>query len=249
VIEAALHGMTMASEEVPITWGLIVTALRHLDDSDLAAEAAARFSDDGVVGFDLAGPERGNPPDRHLSAIGIARRAGLGITVHAGEGDGPHSMWRARALCGAHRFAHGARIVEDTDFDGSTIGVVGSFASEVRDHRIPLELAVSSNVGTGLFPDPTAHPLGALYRAGFNVSINTDNRLMSATDASTEHQLAVDAFGLTARDLGEITIRAIEAGFGDWTTRRRIIDEVVAPAYAPTEKSFDSIQSRTSPRT
>ena len=231
VVEAALDGIARARREAPIECGLIVTALRHLDDSDRAAEAAVRFKDDGVVGFDLAGPEQGNPPDRHLSAVGIARRAGLGITIHGGEGDGPHSMWRARALCGAQRFGHGARIVEDTDFDGTAIGTVGSFAASVRDHRVPLELAVSSNLGTGLFPDATAHPLGALYRAGFNVSINTDNRLMSATDASTEYQLAVDTFGFTVRDLREITIGAIEAGFGDWSIRRRIIDEVVTPAY------------------
>ncbi len=231
-IEAALHGMATASGEVPITCGLIVTALRHLDDSTLAAEAALRFRADGVVGFDLAGPERGNPPDRHVAALRMARKAGLGITVHAGEGDGPHSMWRALALCGAQRIGHGARIVEDTDFDGATIGEVGAFASSVRDLRVPLEISVTSNLGTGMFEDAAVHPLGALHRAGFNVSINTDNRLMSSTGMSDEYQLAVDTFGFTTRDLGEITIRAIEAGFGDWTVRRRLIEDVVAPAYA-----------------
>lgn len=231
VLEAALDGLDAAAAETGLRCGLIVTALRHGSDSEDAAEAAIRFRTSGVVGFDLAGPEAGYPPDRHLPAIGMARRAGLGITIHAGEGDGPHSIWRAVALCGAQRIGHGARIAEDTDFDGVRITRLGDVARRIRDHRIPLEIAVTSNVHTGMVRSPQVHPLGALHRAGFTVSINTDNRLMSGVTLADEYELAATAFGLTRADLRTMTVRAIEGGFGDWEERRRIIATVVEPAY------------------
>lgn len=230
VVEAALAGMQRAAEATGLQAYLIITALRHRQDSDLAAQVAVRFGEAGVVGFDLAGPERGFPPDAHLPAIQRARRAGLGITLHAGEGDGPHSIWRAVALCGADRIGHGVHIADDTDFDGERIRKLGRLATTVRDHRIALEVAVTSNLHTGTYID--GHPLGALYRAGFNVSINTDNRLMSGVSVSSEYAHAASDFGLSDEDLGRLTVAAIEAGFGPWPERRHLIESVVRPAWS-----------------
>lgn len=229
VLEAALAGIDRGARHTGLRAHLIVTALRNRPGSDETAAAAVRFAEEGVVGFDLAGPERGYPPDDHLPAIRAAREAGLGITLHAGEGDGPHSMWRAIAICGADRIGHGVRIAEVTDFDGQRIGELDRFAERVRDLRIPLEISVTSNRHTGAYTD--AHPLGALYRAGFNVSINTDNRLMSDVTVSGEYADAAARFGFTDADLGQVTIAAIEAGFGPWPHRKHLIDDVVKPAY------------------
>lgn len=230
VVESALAGCARASTESGVPFGLIVSALRNRDDAELAADAAIRFKDQGVVAFDLAGPEAGFPPDAHLGAIRRFHQAGLGVTLHAGEGDGPHSIWRALALCHAHRIGHGVRIVEDTQVVDGSIRRLGAFARRVRDQRIPLEVAITSNVDTGIVPTVDTHPFGALYRAGFNVTINTDNRLMSHTTMSREFACATD-LGLSTRDLREVTIAALEAGFGPWPVRRRIIDEIVRPAY------------------
>jgi len=249
VVEAALDGCEAARRATRIEYGLIISALRHHDDADAAVAAAVRFLGEGVVAFDLAGPERGFHHDDHLSAIMTAHRAGLGVTIHAGEGDGPHSMWRAIALCGAERVGHGVRIADDTDFDGAQITRLGALARRVRDHRIPLEVAVTSNIQTGTHAEPGVHPFGALYRAGFAVSINTDNRLMSGVTLSSEYELAATSFGLSRRDLGRITVSALEAGFGSWPTRRRLIEDVVRPAYDPEANSFRSIQSAMSPST
>lgn len=230
VIEAALAGMDRAYQVTGLRTHLIVTALRHGADSLEAASAAVRFAGAGVVGFDLAGPERGYPPDAHLPAIRAAHDAGLGITLHAGEGDGPESIWRALARCGAQRIGHGVHIADSTDFTpGGSISRLDRLAHRVRDQRIPLEVAVTSNLHTGAFA--SGHPFGALYAAGFNVSINTDNRLMSGVSARSEYDTVARTFGLTASDLGRITVAAIEAGFGPWPDRRRIIDTMVVPAY------------------
>ncbi len=232
VIEAVLDGLSAASRDGSIALYAIATALRHESDSDLVARAAIPFLDAGLVAFDLAGPEAGFPPDDHLPALRRAREAGLGITIHAGEGDGAHSVWRALARGGAQRLGHGVRVAEDTTVREGRIVALGALARRVRDHRVPLEVAITSNLHTGVVSDVAAHPFGALHAAGFRVTLNTDNRLMSGTDLTTEYALAAETFALERRELGEITVTALEAGFGPWPVRRRLIDEVVRPAYA-----------------
>lgn len=237
VLEAAHDGFTRASRDTGMMFGMIVCAMRQDTDSPDVARAAAKAMDHGVVGFDLAGPEAGFPADDHVEACRIARRAGLGLTIHGGEGDGAHSMWRALALCGAQRIGHGVHVADDTDFDGASMLELGSFARRIRDHQIPLEVAISSNLHTASYPSAETHPFGELYRNGFNVSINTDNRLMSGVTVSGEYSLAAEAFGLSLADLERTTVRAIEAGFGDYVERNRLIDEVVRPAYSAAEGS------------
>lgn len=226
VFEAMLDGFARAQRDCGIVIYGIATALRHESDSAEVAASAARYAHKGIVAFDLAGPEKGFPPDAHLEACRIASAAGLGLTLHAGEGDGPHSMWRALALCGAQRLGHGVHIVDDGVFEDGTISELGSFALRVRDHRIPLEIAVTSNLHTGSWATAADHPFGALHKAGFNVSINTDNRLMSGISMGDEYALVADTFDLTDQELNRITINAIRAGFGDWDVRRRLIEEI-----------------------
>ena len=137
-------------------------------------------------------------------------------------------MWRALALCGAQRIGHGVHVVDDAEERDGELTELGAFARRVRDHRIPLEVAITSNLDTGPWATAADHPFGALYRAGFNVSINTDNRLMSATSMTREYTLAAETFGLSDQDLRGITVRAIEAGFGDWDVRREIIEAIEA---------------------
>ncbi|MBT8214098.1 MAG: adenosine deaminase [Acidimicrobiia bacterium] len=232
-IEAVLAGVSRGMAQTDVAAGVIVSALRQEEDSLAVAEAAADFVGAGLIGFDLAGPERGFPPDAHLAACTVARRAGLGLTIHAGEGDGPHSIWRALSLCAAQRIGHGVRIVEECIVDSQgSITKLAPLAARVRDHRVPLEVSMTSNLHTGLWPDAEHHPIGALYRAGFAVTINTDNRLMSGITMTDEFSSLVDSQGFTTTDLLACTMVALDSGFGDYDQRRRIRDEVVRPAYA-----------------
>jgi adenosine deaminase len=244
-IEAVLDGLARASTETGIVLSAIATALRDESDSEAVADAAGPFAGRGLVGFDLAGPEAGFPADDHEPACRLASEYGLGLTIHAGESDGPPSIWRALAHCGAQRIGHGVRIADDCRIVDGEIAELGALARRVRDHRIPLEVSVTSNLHTNAIPEGVDHPLGALYRAGFNVSINTDNRLMSATLPSDEYRLAAERFGFTAADLGAVTIAAIEAGFGDYPTRRRLIEDVVLPSYSSAASSQSAMSDST----
>ncbi len=102
-----------------------------------------------MVGYDIAGPEAGYPPTRHLDAFQLIARENFHFTIHAGEGFGLPSIWEALQWCGAERLGHGVRIVEDitTHPDGRV--VLGRLAAYVRDRRVPLEMCPTSNVHTG----------------------------------------------------------------------------------------------------
>ncbi len=230
-VAAVCRGLAAGERETGVIARAICTALRTEDGSEQVAELAAAWRGRGVVGFDIAGVEAGYPADDHTAACRSAREAGVGLTVHAGEGDGPNSIWRALARCGAQRIGHGVRVIEDAVVTDGEITELGRLAAYVRDHRVPLEVSVVSNLDTAMYADETAHPLGALHRAGFVVTLNTDNRLMSRTSMLTEFELAARAHGFGAADFAAVTEAAIRAGFADWPTRRRLIEDVVRPAY------------------
>ncbi len=220
VLEAIAAGF--AAGPATITMRTLVCAMRQEDRSEEAFEAAAAARHLGVVGIDLAGPEAGFPASRHARAIERAREAGLHVTLHAGEADGPASI--ADALDqGAERLGHGVQIVDDIASDGTP----GPVASRVLAGAIPLELCPTSNVHTGLADSVADHPFDRLRRSGFAVTLNTDNRLMSGVSASSEAGAVVASFGYDLDDLQSLTRTAIDAAFvddGDAEVLRERID-------------------------
>jgi adenosine deaminase len=236
IVDAVLAGFAdgekaTAAAGRPIVVRLLVTAMRHAAVSREIAELAIRFRDRGVVGFDIAGAEAGNPPTRHLDAFEYMRDHNARFTIHAGEAFGLPSIHEAIAFCGADRLGHGVRIVDDIDvIDGEVR--LGQQAAILRDKRIPLELCPSSNVQTGAVKSISEHPFDLLARARFRVTVNTDNRLMSDTTMSLEMLRLVEAFGYGWSDLERFTINAMKSAFIPFGERLAIIDEVIKPRYA-----------------
>ncbi|MGI9642671.1 MAG: adenosine deaminase family protein [Acidimicrobiia bacterium] len=212
VIAAVLAGLDEARSATAIESGLIVCAVRPMDDSVVVAEAAARWSNEGVVGFDLCAAEIGFPHDLHREALSLCVDRGVPITIHAGEDLGPESIDLA-LRCRASRIGHGIAVVDDCRWDdtGSLLDA-GPVASRLLDEQIPLEVCITSNLQTKRWA-ADAHPFGRMYRAGFNVTLNTDNRLQSATDLAAEFQLAAETFDLNDEDLEQIDQHAIDAVF------------------------------------
>jgi len=229
-IAGVVSGLGAAESDFGVPGRVIVDILRQQSDGIEVAEAAAAFAGQGVVAIDLAGPEAGFPPSLHHDALGLARDAGLRVTIHAGEGDGLESIAGAIAE-GAERIGHGARIVEDCRVEDGEIVEVGPLAAEVRDRRIPLELCPTSNIHTRMWPTHRDHPIGALFRAGFAVTVNTDNRLMSGITMTHEFEVLTGKQGFGVEDLHRVTATAAAAAFCDDETRRRV-ESRVAEGYA-----------------
>lgn len=249
VVEAVLDGFVEGTGMVArggraIRICTLVTAMRHAARSREIAELAVRFRDRGVVGFDIAGAEAGNPPSRHLDAFEYMRQSNARFTIHAGEAFGLPSIHEAIAFCGADRLGHGVRITDDiTTPDTGTVDwspdapagsrpVLGQVANYVRDKRIPLELCPSSNVQTGAVASFADHPFDLLARLRFRVTVNTDNRLMSDTTMSREMAKLVDEFGYDWVDLQRFTINAAKSAFIPFDERLAMIDDIIKPGYA-----------------
>jgi adenosine deaminase len=232
VVESVLTGFRAGSAGRGIHIGLLLTAMRHAANSSEIAELAVRHRESGVVGFDIAGSEAGNPPTRHLDAFRHVAAANGHITIHAGEAFGLPSIWEALQFCGAERLGHGVRIVDDIEVadDGSV--TMGSLAHFVRDRRVPLEMCPTSNVNTGVCDSIADHPIGLLKRLRFRVTVNTDNRLMSGVTLSGELHELHRAFGYGWDDLRWLTVNAMKSSFWPFDARLRLIDDVIKPGYA-----------------
>jgi adenosine deaminase len=185
-----------------------------------------------VVDFALTGAEAGFPPTRHLDAFEYLRRENAHFTIHAGEAFGLPSIWEALQWCGADRLGHGVRIVDDISVGAEGDARLGRLAAYVRDQRVPLEMCPTSNIQTGAAASIEEHPIGLLAALRFRVTVNTDNRLMSATSLSREFGLLADAFGWTLEDARWATVNAMKSAFLPYDERLALIDEVIKPGFA-----------------
>jgi adenosine deaminase len=194
-IRAALSGMNRAQRKNPeMKLGLIVITMRqhgpHIAKilaRQALAEAQHLHERTGVVGFDIAGPERGNPPRLFRSAYEIARLGRLGLTAHAGEDAPTDYVWQAVDELGVDRIGHGCVAARDAEL-----------LKRLARDKIAVEVCLSSNYHTGAVPRGTRHPLHAFLEAGVPVALCSDNSTVSRTDALRESLLAATQVGLDA---------------------------------------------------
>ena len=235
VIEATTEGFRIGmadakAEGFTIRVVQLLCALRQNNFANEVARKVVQYRNDGVVGFDIAGPEDGFPPSDYLEAFNYLREENAHFTIHAGEAFGLPSIWQAIQMCGTERLGHGVRIVDDIDLSGGE-PKLGLLSSYVRDRRIPLELCPTSNLQTGAAKDIHSHPIGLLEKLRFRVTLNTDNRLMSRTSMSHEMNQVVDAFDWTFEDLQRVTVNALKSAFIPFEERLAIIENIVKPGY------------------
>ena len=213
-VQAPLRGLERAEREVGIVARVIVCGIRSMAPavSLELAELAVAFRGRGVVGFDLAGGEAGNPAAAHQQAFAHARRHDLACTCHAGEGDGPESVRQALHACCVDRIGHGTRIVEDP-----------ALLEYVIDRRVPIEVCLTSNIQTRAAASYDAHPLRLYYDRGMHVVLNTDNRLMSGTTLTDEYEHASRHLGFSFDELARMALNGFDSAFLPYEQRRAMI--------------------------
>ncbi|MBK5922954.1 adenosine deaminase [Rhodovulum sulfidophilum] len=190
-----------------------VTCIRHFgpDRAREAALCAAETAGDFVVGFGMAGDERRGRPRDFAYAFDMAREAGLGLTVHAGEWSGPASVREALADLRVDRIGHGVRAIEDP-------GLV--------DHLVEagtvLEICPGSNVALGLYPSLAAHPVERLRRAGVKLTVSTDDPPFFHTTMRREYARLAEIFGWEDSDFAAMNRVALDSAFCDAETRAKL---------------------------
>ena len=188
VILAINSGFKQAENEFGIVSGLILCGMRHDPDNVKAVAELAIEHKELIIGFDIAGPELNYLPSMYKDSFLKVKNEGINITIHAGEGDGVHSIQEALDN-GAKRIGHGVRIIEDVGDNNE----LGSTADYILQNNIPLEICITSNLHTNMYKSPQDHPISRLHNLGFNISLNTDNRLMSNTSIDNELKVATIA--------------------------------------------------------
>jgi adenosine deaminase len=166
------------------------------------ARVAAKYVGDGAISFGIGGDEAGGPALPLREAFAYARDAGLRLTAHAGETDGPESI-RAALEIGAERIGHGIRAVDDPDL-----------MRRLREEQIPLEVCITSNVKTGAVASLEAHPVRKLFDAGVPITLNTDDPGVFETDLAREFGLAREVFGFSEIELATVMRTAEQFRFG-----------------------------------
>jgi len=217
IIEPVIAGLADGGRPHGMSTGTIICGIRSMDPkkSVLLAELAVAYKGKGVLAFDLAGQEKDYPAKAHRAAFQLVLKNNINSTVHAGEAFGPASIGQALHYCGAHRIGHGTRLREDRNL-----------MQYVNDHRIPLEVCLSSNVQTRTVKSFKDHPFGFYFGAGLRVTLNTDSRLISDTTVSNEILQAARAFRLSPYEVKRILIMGFKSAFLPYAEKARMLRTV-----------------------
>ena len=216
-VEAVRAGLQKAEKDFGVKSGIIVCGIRNIsaEVSLKLADLTVRYKNNGVIGFDLAGAEENFPAKEHREAFYLIHNNNVNATIHAGEAFGPASIHQAIHYCGAHRIGHGTRLKEDK-----------VLMHYVNDHRIPLEICLTSNWQTRSIRSLKHHPIKYYYDNGIRVTLNTDNRLMSGTTLTDEFKIAKQLFGFGLHDFREMTITAMKSAFLHYAARKKMIRNI-----------------------
>jgi adenosine deaminase len=216
-LEAELRGLARGERDFGVVTRVINCSLRHYapEVSVAIARLSVAYRDQGVVAFDLAGGEAGRPPGVHQAAFDFAADGNLAITIHAGEAAGAPSIAEALHHCHADRIGHGTRLYEDP-----------ALRDYVRDHRIPIEINITSNVQTRAVPRAAEHPVRGYLDAGLVVTLCTDGWLMNGVTLSDEYWLAHTELGFTRAEIDRCILDGFASAFLPWPERQTMLKRV-----------------------
>ena len=231
-VEAVQRGLIRGQKEFGVLSGIIICGIRDISPeiSLQLAEITVQYKDKGVIGFDLAGAEENFPAKKHREAFYLIQNNNINATIHAGESFGPSSIHQAIHYCSANRIGHGTKLYEDIEL-----------MNYVNDHRIALEICLTSNNQVRSVDSIEVHPFKKYFDEDIRVTLNTDNRLISNTTLTDEYLLAVETFNLTKQDLRTIIINGFKGAFLPHNERRKMINWVVSEL----ESNFSSEKSLT----
>jgi len=213
VTEAVLAGSSRARRDFGLRCGLILDLLwgATVEEAWGWMEEATPFLGRGVVGVGLGGSEQKSPARAYAELYAEAGKRGFRLTAHAGEALGPESIWAAMEELGVERIGHGVRACEDP-----------ALLEVLRERRLPLEVCVTSNVKTGVYPSAAAHPIRSFFEQGLAVTVNSDDPTMFHTTLSDEYLVLLRDLAFTPEDLKTLSLNGVEASFLSDDDKRRL---------------------------
>ena len=216
-VDAPLRGLQRAEAAFGVKAALIICGIRNMSPATSLelAELTVAYKNRGVVAFDLAGAEYNFPAKKHKEAFYKVIDAHVGATIHAGEAYGAESIAQALHYCRADRIGHGTRLFENPELE-----------QYITDRRIPIEICITSNVQTKAVPSYEEHPVRRYFDLGMVVSLNTDNRLMSATTLSEEYWLAHRRLKFSRKEIHQLILYGFASAFLPWREKQALLATV-----------------------
>jgi adenosine deaminase len=203
VLAGLNDGRARAQSDFGVEFRWVLDIVRDTPDTRHQVAAwAINAVDRGAVGLGLGGTERGRPPEWFTDAYALAREAGLHSVPHAGEVEGPESVWSAIRALHAERLGHGVRSIEDP-----------ALVDYLRERQIPLEVCPTSNLCLGVYPAYEQHPIRRLWEQGLYVTVNSDDPPMFNTDLVREYQVLADRLDFAVAELEQLSLNALRASF------------------------------------
>jgi adenosine deaminase len=203
VVEAVADGIKAAERDTGVRAQMIGIMSRTYDTDTCHRELDALLAHrDHLVAIDLAGDELKFPASLFREHFERARDAGLAITVHAGEVDGPESVWAAIRELGASRIGHGIHSLRDP-----------ALVEYLAEHRVGLELSLTSNIHIGIVARYSEHPARTILEQGLLANLNTDDPAISGIDLRHEYEVAAPRAGLDTRLTRQAQANALEMAF------------------------------------
>jgi aminodeoxyfutalosine deaminase len=201
-MDAVNRAREWAERELDVRMGIIMDIPRIIppEEGELIAEWAISRYGDGLIALGLGGPEVGHPPEKYQRAYDRVRDAGIPCVLHAGETEGPRSIWGALRSAGSRRIGHGVRAVEDPEL-----------LDYLREHQIPLEVCPTSNICLKVFPTYESHSLPQLLDAGVYVTINSDDPPMFNTTLTNEFRIGHRVWGWDRALIEQLVMNAVDA--------------------------------------
>lgn len=203
VVEVVIDAVNTASKETGVQTNLIGILSRTFGVEACNVELNAILAHkQHIAALDLAGDEISFPAELFVDHFKQARDAGLAITVHAGEADGPSSVWNAINLLGATRIGHGVAAISDP-----------KLMDYLAKHNISVESCPTSNYQTATISDIKQHPLKTFLDAGIQVCLNTDDPAISNITLAHEYEVAANVLGLNEEELATLQRNGVHAAF------------------------------------
>jgi adenosine deaminase len=205
VVEAVLTGLDQGRKKYDISVNAIGIISRTFGPDRGWQELESLLSfQEYITALDLAGDEINYPGKLFRAHFQEAREAGWNITIHAGEEDGPDSIWQAVEELGAERIGHGVSAVQDP-----------LLMDYLVEEGIGVESNLTSNIQTKVVESYPSHPLREFLETGILATINTDDPGISAIDLKHEYHVAAPAAGLTQEQITRAQRNALKVAFLD----------------------------------
>jgi adenosine deaminase len=202
-MDAVNRARLWAEKELGVQMAVIVDIPRLIssEEGDIIADwLIERYGDGMLIAMGLGGPEKGHPPIKFKSAFDKVRKAGIPCILHAGETQGPESIWQALEVADSLRIGHGVRAIEDP-----------KLIAHLREKQIPLEVCPTSNICLKVYPSIAEHCLPQLLKEGLYITINSDDPPMFNTTLTNEFIQLEKHFGWDSELLEKLTMNAIRA--------------------------------------